>query len=107
MVNGPASLNASTLQMVEPDITYSLVIDLSISSMYGRVVVKMADRFCTDQAGNLFTRKNNSIVIHFGESSDRDIQKIISFFQMFETVKHIMIKNASRQNFTSYEGQPL
>ncbi|KAJ8634194.1 hypothetical protein MRB53_027530 [Persea americana] len=65
MVNGPASLNASTLQIVDPDITYSLVIDLSISSMYGRVVVKMEDRFCTDQAGNLFTRKNSSIVIHF------------------------------------------
>lgn len=78
-MNGPASLNASTLQIVDPDITYSLVIDLSISSMYGRVVVKMEDRFCTDQAGNLFTRKNSSIVIHFGKSSDRDIQKIVSF----------------------------
>lgn len=68
MVNGPASLNASTLQMLEPHIIYSLVIDLSISSMYGRIVVKMADGFCTDQAGNLFTRKNGPIIIHFGKN---------------------------------------
>ncbi|KAL6011560.1 hypothetical protein ACLOJK_002008 [Asimina triloba] len=63
---GPASVDASTLREIQPNIKYRLVINLSMDSMYGRAVVQMADKFCADQAGNLFTRTNGSLtVIHF------------------------------------------
>ncbi|KAF6150086.1 hypothetical protein GIB67_002868 [Kingdonia uniflora] len=66
LVNGPAYVNVSTLRMVEPDIKYSLVIVFSSKSTYGRVVIAMADRFCTDQAGNPFARTDSSVlIIHF------------------------------------------
>ncbi|KAF8378009.1 hypothetical protein HHK36_029342 [Tetracentron sinense] len=66
MVTGPAYVDASSLRTVEPDIKYSLVIALSWRSIYGRIVIKMADNFCTDQAGNQFTRTNESVIIvHF------------------------------------------
>ncbi|XP_077250353.1 uncharacterized protein LOC143889862 isoform X2 [Tasmannia lanceolata] len=63
LVNGPGSVDASTLRMVEPYIKYSLVINLSMSSLYGRVQVKMANNICADRAGNLFTRTNGSVVV--------------------------------------------
>ncbi|XP_058093203.1 uncharacterized protein LOC131239494 isoform X1 [Magnolia sinica] len=63
MVNGPATVDASTLKMLQTNIKYSVVVDLSMSSIYGRVVVKMAEKFCADQAGNLFKRTNRSIAV--------------------------------------------
>ncbi|OVA09534.1 hypothetical protein BVC80_9101g56 [Macleaya cordata] len=66
LVNGPAYVDASTLQMVEPNIKYRVVVVFSVRSVYGRVVVKMAEKFCTDQAGNQFRRTNGSIImLHF------------------------------------------
>ncbi|XP_026383259.1 uncharacterized protein LOC113278708 [Papaver somniferum] len=66
LINGPAEVNASTLKMVEQDIKYRIVVEFSASGVYGRVVVKMADMFCTDEAGNQFRRTNESVLIlHF------------------------------------------
>ncbi|XVF57778.1 hypothetical protein PTKIN_Ptkin07bG0009500 [Pterospermum kingtungense] len=65
-VDGPAHVQASSLKIIKPDIKYSLLLDLSLKSMYGRVVVRMADGFCKDRAGNNFSRSNASTaVIHF------------------------------------------
>ncbi|CAL9014838.1 unnamed protein product [Prunus brigantina] len=66
IVDGPGRVQPSSLRMIKPSISYSLDVVLSLASMYGRVVIRMADDFCTDQAGNSFTRTNGStIIIHF------------------------------------------
>ncbi|XP_010249014.1 PREDICTED: uncharacterized protein LOC104591726 isoform X2 [Nelumbo nucifera] len=66
MVNGPAGVDASSLRVIEHNVKYSLVIALSLKSTYGRVFIKMADKFCTDPAGNQFVRSNGSVVVvHF------------------------------------------
>ncbi|KAL6139426.1 hypothetical protein ACLB2K_057730 [Fragaria x ananassa] len=66
IVQGPAYVHASSLRMIKPSIEYNLDVILSFTSMNGRVVIRMADKFCTDQAGNSFTRTNGStIIIHF------------------------------------------
>ncbi|KAL6135917.1 hypothetical protein ACLB2K_068142 [Fragaria x ananassa] len=65
IVQGPAYVHASSLRMIKPSIEYSLDVILSFTSMNGRVVIRMADKFCTDQAGNSFTRTNGSTkIIH-------------------------------------------
>ncbi|XP_026383362.1 uncharacterized protein LOC113278845 [Papaver somniferum] len=66
LINGPAEVNASTLNMVEHDIKYRIKVEFSATGVSGRVVVKMADMFCTDEAGNQFKRTNKSVLIlHF------------------------------------------
>ncbi|KAF3948785.1 hypothetical protein CMV_025262 [Castanea mollissima] len=66
IINGPAQVHAPSLRIMEHGIKYRLNIILSLRSMYGRIVIRMADNFCTDQAGNHFTRSNGStIIIHF------------------------------------------
>lgn len=63
IVNGPASINASSLRIIKPKIKYSLDIILSLRSIYARLIIEMAENFCTDQAGNHFTRTNGSVVV--------------------------------------------
>ncbi|XP_022750466.1 uncharacterized protein LOC111299514 [Durio zibethinus] len=66
IVDGPAHVQASSLSIIKPDIKYSLLLVLSLKRIYGRVVVRMADDFCKDRAGNNFTRSNASTtIIHF------------------------------------------
>ncbi|XWS44002.1 hypothetical protein CRYUN_Cryun15aG0007900 [Craigia yunnanensis] len=65
-VDGPAHVQASSLSIIKPNIKYSLLLVLSLKSIYGRVVVRMAEDFCKDRAGNNFTRSNASTtIIHF------------------------------------------
>ncbi|GFS31083.1 hypothetical protein Acr_00g0015510 [Actinidia rufa] len=61
IINGPAHVDASSLRMIKPGIKYSLDIIFSWSSSYARVIIRMTDKFCRDQAGNQFTRTNGSI----------------------------------------------
>ncbi|KAM1769804.1 hypothetical protein ACFX11_044822 [Malus domestica] len=63
IVNGPGHVQASSLRMIKPSISYSLDVILSKKSLCGRVAIRMADCFCTDQAGNGFTRTNGSTII--------------------------------------------
>ncbi|KAK9120096.1 hypothetical protein Scep_018189 [Stephania cephalantha] len=66
MVIGPAQIDASTLRAVKPSIKYSLIVAFSTESAYERVTIKMADDFCTDEAGNRFTKTNGSVlVVHY------------------------------------------
>lgn len=70
ILNGPAYLHASSLHIIKPNIKYRLDLTLSLKSLRGRILVRMADNFCTDKAGNSFTRTNSSsLIIHFGELS--------------------------------------
>ncbi|KAH9791927.1 hypothetical protein KPL71_003931 [Citrus sinensis] len=63
IIDGPAHVQESSLRITETNIRYSLDIILSTGSIYGRVVIGMADKFCTDMAGNAFTRTNGSIIV--------------------------------------------
>ncbi|KAA8548236.1 hypothetical protein F0562_004503 [Nyssa sinensis] len=63
IASGPAHVDASSLQIIKPDIKYNLNVIFSPRSIYAPVVIKMADNFCTDQAGNHFTRTNGSTFI--------------------------------------------
>ncbi|XP_050380058.1 uncharacterized protein LOC126797478 [Argentina anserina] len=66
IIHGPAYVRASSSRMIKPSIKYSLDVILSFTSMNGRVVIRLADKFCTDQAGNSFTRTDGStVIIHF------------------------------------------
>ncbi|OMO99474.1 hypothetical protein COLO4_13262 [Corchorus olitorius] len=66
IVDGPAHIQPSSLKIIKPNIKYSLKLVLSLKTTYGRVVVRMAEDFCKDHAGNNFTRSNASTaVIHF------------------------------------------
>ncbi|KAJ0113031.1 hypothetical protein Patl1_03033 [Pistacia atlantica] len=66
IINGPAHIDVSSLKIIKPNIKYKLDIILPMDSIYGRVVIRMAENFCTDIAGNGFTRTNGStIVIRF------------------------------------------
>ncbi|OMO85370.1 hypothetical protein CCACVL1_10229 [Corchorus capsularis] len=66
IVDGPAHVQPSSLRIIKPNIKYSLKLVLSLKNTYGRVVVRMAENFCKDRAGNNFTRSNASTaVIHF------------------------------------------
>ncbi|XP_057804502.1 uncharacterized protein LOC131019899 isoform X2 [Salvia miltiorrhiza] len=49
---------------------YSLVVSVSERVRYGRLILVMDKDFCTDSAGNQFTRTDNSsLVIHFDKRS--------------------------------------
>ncbi|KAG5534704.1 hypothetical protein RHGRI_022736 [Rhododendron griersonianum] len=64
IVNGPAHVDASSVRAIKPDTKYSLNIVFSQGSIYARAIIKMADKMCTDKAGNqLFTRSNGSMLI--------------------------------------------
>lgn len=67
-VSGRAYVDASSLHIIKHNIKYSLDIVLSLKVTYELIVIKMANKFCTDRAGNRFTRTSGSIfTLHLGE----------------------------------------
>lgn len=59
----------TTLNVIQPNLKYSLTVGLSSRVPFGRVVLVMDKKFCTDAAGNNFARtENSSFFVHFGES---------------------------------------
>ncbi|CAN0919020.1 hypothetical protein LINGRAHAP2_LOCUS31212 [Linum grandiflorum] len=60
LVYGAGQVIPSSLTILEPNLKYSVVVALSHSSAYGRVVLVMNKNFCTDAAGNMFTRTDSS-----------------------------------------------
>ncbi|XP_048229333.1 uncharacterized protein LOC8288982 isoform X2 [Ricinus communis] len=70
LVYGAGQVISSSLTTVEPDLRYSLLVDLSPTVQYGRVILVMDRNFCTDTAGNSFTRAaNSSFYVHFDRRS--------------------------------------
>ncbi|XP_042498422.1 uncharacterized protein LOC122076880 [Macadamia integrifolia] len=66
LVYGAGQVIPSTLKILQPDLIFSLVVGLSSSVHYGRIIVVMDTNFCTDSAGNPFTRSaNSSFFVHF------------------------------------------
>ncbi|KAK9926859.1 hypothetical protein M0R45_024068 [Rubus argutus] len=60
LVYGPGQVIPSSLNILEPNLKYSLVVALSSSVQYGRVILVMDKNFCSDAAGNRFVRTENS-----------------------------------------------
>ncbi|KAL6973201.1 hypothetical protein U1Q18_027381 [Sarracenia purpurea var. burkii] len=70
LVYGAGQVVPTTLSIVEPNLKYSLIVSLSSSVERGRVILVMDKNFCTDSAGNKFTRTtNSSFLIHFDRRS--------------------------------------
>ena len=68
LVYGAGEVLPNTLNVIEPNMKYSLDVSVSERVRYGRLILVMDKDFCTDSAGNQFTRTDNSsLVIHFGE----------------------------------------
>lgn len=67
-MNGPAHVDASSLHTIKPNSEYSLNIVFSQGSIYARAIIEMADKMCTDEAGNQFARSNGSmLIVHLGK----------------------------------------
>lgn len=68
LVYGAGQVIPSSFSMMQPNLMYSLLVSLSSTVQYGRVILVMDRNFCSDIAGNNFTRMpNSSVYIHFGE----------------------------------------
>jgi hypothetical protein len=68
IVYGAGQVIPSSLTVLEPNLKYTLLVGLYPNVFYGRVVLVMDKNFCTDAAGNRFTRAaNSSFFVHLGE----------------------------------------
>ncbi|TMX04693.1 hypothetical protein EJD97_005775 [Solanum chilense] len=66
LVYGAGQVVPNTLNVIEPDLKFSVVVSLSTRDQYGRVILVMDKNFCSDPAGNKFKRTDNSsLFIHF------------------------------------------
>ncbi|CAN4088115.1 unnamed protein product [Withania somnifera] len=66
LVYGAGQVVPNTLKVIEPDLKFSVVVSLSTRDRYGRVILVMDKKFCSDPAGNKFRRtENSSLFIHF------------------------------------------
>ncbi|KOM40435.1 hypothetical protein LR48_Vigan04g063300 [Vigna angularis] len=66
LVYGAGQVIPSSFRVLQPNLTYSLLVSLSSTVQYGRAIVVMDRNFCTDLAGNSFMRMpNSSVYIHF------------------------------------------
>ncbi|XP_017230653.1 uncharacterized protein LOC108205273 isoform X1 [Daucus carota subsp. sativus] len=61
IVSGPAHVDASSLHIVKHNIKYRFDVILSLKVTYELIVIKTANHFCTDRAGNNFTRTGGSV----------------------------------------------
>ncbi|XP_075663392.1 uncharacterized protein LOC142632968 [Castanea sativa] len=60
----------TSLKTLQPNLQYSVLVDLSSPAQYGRVTLVMDKNFCTDSAGNKFERnKNSNFTLHFDRRS--------------------------------------
>ncbi|KZV52160.1 hypothetical protein F511_07115 [Dorcoceras hygrometricum] len=70
LVYGAGEVVPSTFEVVQPHLKYTIVVRLSQRIDYGRVILVMDRSFCTDAAGNIFSRsENSSYFIHIDRRS--------------------------------------
>ncbi|KAI3454471.1 hypothetical protein Pfo_011134 [Paulownia fortunei] len=70
LVYGAGEVMPNTLNLIQPNLKYSLTVSVSEKVRYGRLILVMDKNFCTDSAGNQFTRtENSSLFIHFDRRS--------------------------------------
>uniref|UniRef100_A0A803L8K1 Uncharacterized protein n=1 Tax=Chenopodium quinoa TaxID=63459 RepID=A0A803L8K1_CHEQI len=70
LVYGSGQVIPNTLQTIQPNLKYSVVVSLPNKVQYGRSILVMDKGFCTDMAGNRFIRPiNSSLIVHFDRRS--------------------------------------
>ncbi|KAL9249870.1 Diphthine methyltransferase-like protein [Drosera capensis] len=70
LVYGAGQVIPYSLKVLEPNLKYSLLVSFSLKDEYGRVILVMDKSFCTDRAGNRFTRtENSSYIVRFDRRS--------------------------------------
>lgn len=70
LVYGAGQVIPATLNTIQPNLIYSLLVSLTPNAQYGRVILVLDKNFCTDAAGNKFTRtENSSFFVHFDRRS--------------------------------------
>ncbi|GMH16785.1 hypothetical protein Nepgr_018626 [Nepenthes gracilis] len=70
LVYGAGQVIPYTLKILQPNLKYSVIVNLSSTSQHGRAILVMDKGFCTDYAGNKFTRtENSSLTVHFDRRS--------------------------------------
>ncbi|KAL4584923.1 hypothetical protein LXL04_009534 [Taraxacum kok-saghyz] len=66
LVYGAGQVIPNSLRTIKPNLKFSILVNLSPTVEYGRVVLVTDKGFCTDSAGNQFTRTaNSSFFLHF------------------------------------------
>ncbi|KAK9278936.1 hypothetical protein L1049_028518 [Liquidambar formosana] len=66
LVYGAGQVMPSSLNILQPNLKFSVLVGLSTNVQYGRVILVMDKNFCTDSAGNKFARStNSSFFVHF------------------------------------------
>ncbi|PKU69057.1 uncharacterized protein LOC110110061 isoform X2 [Dendrobium catenatum] len=66
LVYGAGHVFPASLKVLQPDLEFSVHVGISTDIQYGRLVLVMDKNFCTDGAGNTFTRTLNSrFFLHF------------------------------------------
>ncbi|KAK7826142.1 hypothetical protein CFP56_032440 [Quercus suber] len=70
LVYGDGNVIPTSLETPQPNLQYSILVDLSSTTQYGRVILVMDMNFCTDSAGNKFERnKNSNFTLRFDRRS--------------------------------------
>ncbi|KAK2442902.1 hypothetical protein P8452_21317 [Trifolium repens] len=65
LVYGAGQVIPSSFKILKPNLMYSLLVSLSSTVQYSRAILVMDKNFCTDIAGNSFTRMpNSSVYVH-------------------------------------------
>ncbi|KAG6747072.1 hypothetical protein POTOM_049450 [Populus tomentosa] len=112
LVYGAGQVIPSSLTVLEPNLKYNLLVDLSPSVLYGRVILVMDKNFCTDTAGNRFTRAaNSSFFVHFDRRTvfvDLRIhipEKLLQLNNEIRTVK--ATNNDDNLKFYMYFSEPI
>ncbi|MCI05886.1 hypothetical protein A2U01_0026941, partial [Trifolium medium] len=69
LVYGAGQVIPSSFKTLKPNLMYSLLVSLSSTVQYGRAILVMDKNFCTDIAGNSYTRMpNSSVYVHIDVS---------------------------------------
>ncbi|KAK4568694.1 hypothetical protein RGQ29_004196 [Quercus rubra] len=70
LVYGDGNVIPTSLKTLQPNLQYSVLVNLSSTAQYGRVILVMDKNFCTDSAGNKFERnKNSNFTLRFDRRS--------------------------------------
>ncbi|XP_075663386.1 uncharacterized protein LOC142632960 [Castanea sativa] len=70
LVYGDGNVIPTSLKILQPNLQYSVLVNLSSTAQSGRVILVMDKNFCTDSAGNKFERnKNSNFTLRFDRRS--------------------------------------
>ncbi|KAJ6294086.1 hypothetical protein OIU76_022213 [Salix suchowensis] len=112
LVYGAGQVIPSSFTVLEPNLKYTILVDLSPSVLYGRVILVMDRNFCTDTAGNRFTRAaNSSFFVHFDRRNvfvDLRIHIPEKLLQLNNEIRTVTAtNNDDNLKFYMYFSQPI